>query len=207
MICFYVSKLPDSSIEKFFSPIRSKVDVLIRLVETVKFLSLNLTGIKSDEAALYVYTGSANRFIYESTHKIFSIRSPFKVYNEDGQIKFKTQDGVLLDLEVLSQIQMVLEDENFLTYGIAELDDLCTRAFTRKVEEYWPIMMDLLAYEDGYLRFDHDPANASEFHPVDHIDVCYSNPSTYKIGVHERPSVQFMVSLFNKNLNPKFFQK
>lgn len=40
--------------------------------------------------------------------------------------------------------------------------------------------------EDGYIRYDYDPANEDgDIHPLYHFDINYSSAVTYKIGLNK----------------------
>ena len=56
----------------------------------------------------------------------------------------------------------------------------------------------MLLFEPGYLRLDYDQDNEHEgTHPLNHIDVNYTNKNTYKIGLPSRWGCEKMIDFVN----------
>ena len=49
---------------------------------------------------------------------------------------------------------------------------------------FWPFLLNLFMYEDGYMRYDYDKRHHNENrHPLNHFDFFYSSISTCKVGL------------------------
>lgn len=66
-------------------------------------------------------------------------------------------------------------------------------------EESIYLFEHLLFVEWGYIRFDHDPSHAiTGIHPVEHFDINYSSPCSYKIGLNRQVKVEDVINMLNK---------
>ena len=69
---------------------------------------------------------------------------------------------------------------------------------TDNKENYGHLIVYMLLFEPGYLRLDDDKDNESEgTHPLNHIDVNYANPNTYKIGLPNKWTCERMIDFVN----------
>ncbi len=54
------------------------------------------------------------------------------------------------------------------------------------IDTIWKLIIKLWHMEDGYIRYDYDPANEDgDIHPLYHFDINYSSAVTYKIGLNK----------------------
>lgn len=171
--------------EWILRPIRSKGDVIVLLMRAMKVMSLRI-DLQPDlvVGSIILHVDKTSRLFFVSERKIFSINFPFFVVESDLGLDFKSNNHSDVDGRVTSEIIALLDSgavfdsSDFVIFAEA-LFALCDLDY-----QLWALIRDLLAFEDGYLRYDHDPVNEDGHrHPLHHIDVFYSNSSTFKIGL------------------------
>jgi hypothetical protein len=139
-----------------------------------------------------------SRLFYVFDNKIFSINFPYAVTEKDGDLKFRSLHHSEVNSAVTSNVLALLEVGDTLlnreVLHFAEpISDAC-----QYDEDFWSLFRELLMFEDGYVRFDHDDERANgQLHPVDHLDVFYTSGSTFKIGVHNRLSHEHLFDVLN----------
>ena len=106
-------------------------------------------------------------------------------------------------------IDKIIRDKNSIVKSIENMLDV----FMDTMNEFeildnnyaqfcWELLLYLLSFESGYLRYDHDEDENREdpiLHPVDHIDLFYSSNSTFKIGLQDRIDVDDLKSILSIN--------
>ncbi|EPO0042217.1 hypothetical protein ACUFBV_003978 [Vibrio harveyi] len=193
--------------DTFFCAIRNKKDVIKLLMNTVKYVQTDAKVEGDDISYLHIIIDDMNRFIYESEDKVFSIRSPFNINVADGAINFYTKNISKVDSRLSSQIISLLSDENFDSPNSLDFTYLLEETFG-EADEVWAFVMELLSFEDGYLRFDHDPKNEDKRkHPLNHLDICYTTASTYKIGTYNKPCAKYMTSLLSNKVDSMYLER
>lgn len=69
------------------------------------------------------------------------------------------------------------------------------------------IIVGLLSFNDGYIRYDFDPKNEnSDIHPLYHLDIFFNKESTFKIGLPNKYEVNDLISLLDKNKPCRFLR-
>ena len=99
-----------------------------------------------------------------------------------------------------------------LKQSIGEFDSDCIFSFVDAIEEveshipfFWPFFRELMMFEEGYVRYDHDARNKNGLlHPLNHCDVFYSSNATFKIGLEKRISLEVFMDLLNLETNCQF---
>jgi hypothetical protein len=79
-------------------------------------------------------------------------------------------------------------------------------------ENIWTTFRDLLISEDGYIRYDKDEKGYKEAklkkeehrHPLNHIDVFYTNQLTLKLGLTEEYIDTDLIDMMNTNTNCRY---
>jgi len=108
----------------------------------------------------------------------------------------------MMSSAILSLLQSEVFEKSVDMYGFMEISDGITKDIGDKsVNDWlWTIFQELLAYNDGYLRFDHDADNQNgHFHPLDHLDIFYSTNAEIKSGVHGEMNEEHFIDLLNKS--------
>src|SRR5690554_7836340 len=69
------------------------------------------------------------------------------------------------------------------------------------LEEYfWPFLLYLFMFEDGYIRYDYDEKNeGGDHHPLNHYDVFYTSLSTFKVGLRQRLVADSMLDFLDSS--------
>ncbi len=188
--------------------IRSKRDVIALLMRTIKIMLLPPYPNPAPVGKIVLHVEKMSRLFYIFENKIFSINFPYTVIEGDGVLLFRSTHHSEINSAVTSNVLSVVETFNALdnreVFHFAEpISDIC-----QSDDEFWSLFRELLLYEDGYIRFDHDEKNAKEkLHPLDHLDIFYSSSSTFKIGLHENSSHEHLLDLLDRNTECHFLTK
>lgn len=142
--------------------------------------------------------------------KVFSIHFPFftQAISEaiDSPLEFTAKNGEVLDERCTSDLISVFSSGHGLFDEDEYFDAVSDGSSHRK--ELKDILMDLLSYESGYIRFDQDPANeAGNRHPLNHIDVFYSQSTTFKLGLDKKPRFDEITDILDRNTDCYFLRK
>ena len=178
------------SIDKYqaqwaLSPIRAKRDVIGLLMRSIKMMSIGINEPTDTAAATVVLIVSKmSRLFFISPKRIFSINFPFFVMEESGGLRFRSHAHKNIDSKATSDILALLENEELLnSFEILRFAEPILDACAAD-EHIWSLFRELLLVEDGYIRYDHDEERADGHrHPLHHLDVFYSNGSTFKLGL------------------------
>jgi len=188
--------LDQRDIDIFFSPIRSKQDVVVLLMKCVKFMLLD--SPKKPEVAvgkMILVVSKMSRLFFFSNDKYFSVNFPFTVTEEPNGLVFSSKLLVEIDHKITSDVLKVISSEEFNHSCIYTFND-CVAEFEEQTTGFWSLLKELLVFEDGYLRYDYDPVRVNgKKHPLHHIDVFYSNGSTFKIGTNKQIEHNSLVDL------------
>jgi len=122
-------------------------------------------------------------FLRES--QIFSLHLPFDNFyknssgNDDKRFIIEISNIVIegVHLKELKKLAKKISDEYLLNKIHEDIEDIGIK------EDIYIILKTLMLAEDGYLRYDIDFKN----HPniPHHLDIFYSNTSTFKLGIDE----------------------
>lgn len=179
----YSFSLDQYQIDEFFKPIRSKRDIIILLMKSIKLMLIGEVTIpvQQPDGHMYLVVSKMSRLFYIKNNKFFTIGFPFQVDHKNNILQFSSKDIVDINNKITSDVlaffskKNIFEDDNTLLEELFELLDqpkLCK------------FLISLFIYEDGYIRYDHDPIRANEkFHPLHHYDLFYSNATTFKLGL------------------------
>lgn len=195
--------------------IRTKQDLILLLLETVSQLnSLKIQEQKkiTKENTFSLTLSNMNRFFYKiGENKVISFVCPFTVTKqEDGSlIIFDTRAGATIDAMTISILKSIMNSDffNLRASGPISIEDqlyeLLDESFDIQNSEQTfyilSIVQHLLLFETGYIRYDFDSENQNgAYHPLHHIDVNYTDPATFKMGLKKSSTVKELISLINK---------
>jgi hypothetical protein len=200
--------LDDYAVGLFFKPVRRKRELLGLLINATKYMLVSPTINPANVVGeMRLYVDKMSRIFFFSDNKYVSFNFPFKVSDENGQVRFYSDYLESLDNKATSELLTIIQSD-----GLNEAS--CILDFYSEFvdiveyrEELWGQFLDLLRFEDGYIRFDHDPASVNgDLHPLNHLDVFYSGASTFKLGSNARLSRDEMVDLLNIRSDCAFLQ-
>lgn len=190
------------------SSFRGKADVIRLWMNAIKIM----TAYAAPQAAqvvckLVVNVDKMSRLFLSSDEKCVSVNFPFVTHELDGELRFVSKACGVVDNRMSSNILSLLsggalEAEEVLEFAepILELSDAEASC--------WRLLRDLIMVDDGYLRFDHDPTRENgRLHPLNHIDVFYSQSTTFKMGVSNKLALEDLVDILNLKSNCHFIAK
>ena len=196
--------IDESYMDKFFSPIKNKVQIIELLMNSVKYMILNQPVKKNRiSGEMVLITGQISRLFFFKDKKYFSIAFPFLVSYEEAYF-FSFKNKMNIDGRLTSEVISLINDNNFHSNCSLEFVSPITDYQELNNEYYWDFVRELLFMEDGYLRYDYDMINfdkhgQSDFHPLNHYDLFYSGNATFKIGL----KTEIMPNDFIDQLNPQ----
>ncbi|TQL81338.1 hypothetical protein FB549_2900 [Delftia sp. HK171] len=171
----------------FSSPIRCKGDVIILWMNAVKAFLVQQPPLGSDVAAsLSIFIATMSRLFCEVSEgrKIYSISFPFTVRVDNGELNFSSRSGILIDSQMSSLVLSLVNTDGVLdaTDPYVFIDPVLTAMDIN--QGAWSLLRELMLAEDGYVRYDWDTVRVNgHLHPEHHLDLCYSNASTFKVGL------------------------
>jgi hypothetical protein len=178
--------LEEIDVEWIFSPVRSKPDIICFLMRVIKLILISkpsFDNLNGDKAVLIV--SKMSRIFFISPKKHFSICLPFKIrILENSEIKFYSKCDTEMTSMLTSQVLSVLESDTLMTSGNMWDFTAPVMEIYELIPDFWSVFRELLIFEEGYIRYDHDIDNADEdLHPLHHLDVCYSSSPSFKLGL------------------------
>ena len=188
----------DWELGDFFSPIRNKRDVILLLMKTIKLVNSKTSvapNRKSGEITLLI--SKMSRLFFVSDTKIFSIRFPFFVREDEDGLSISSRYVENIDSRVTSSVISIFSSEFDFSDILDFAEYIDTSANTDK--KIWDLVRELFFFEDGYIRFDHDPENVNgEIHPLNHFDIFYTDQCSFKVGTHKKLSVEDMIDVLDR---------
>jgi len=197
----YSFALDERLVKEFFTPIRSKKDVVSLLMKSIKLILINDTIEESRvKGELTLIVSKMSRLFYFSENKFFSISFPFLVVETEGVLEFSSKTVKIIDNKVTSDVISVISKSGFQ-------DVECALEFVDPIVEiadfeqlFWPFILNLFMYEDGYIRYDYDEKYENgDHHPLNHYDIFYSSLSTFKVGLRNRLEADSMLDFLDSN--------
>lgn len=188
----------DWELGDFLSPIRNKRDVILLLMKTIKLVNSKTSvapNRKRGEITLLI--SKMSRLFFVSDTKIFSIRFPFFVREDEDGLSISSVYVENIDSRVTSSVISIFSSEFDFPDILDFAEYIDTSANTDK--QIWHLVRELFFFEDGYIRFDHDPENVNgEIHPLNHFDIFYTDQCSFKVGTHKKLSVEDMIDVLDR---------
>lgn len=183
------------------SAIRSKSDVVMVWMETIKNFLVGEPAVGDKaEARLTIEIDVMSRLFctLKGGRKIFSVAFPFSTSSSDGEYKFLSREGVDVDNRASSNVISLVEARGIL--GTQDFSLFIDPIL--EMSEYdpllWALVRELMVAEDGYIRYDWDEARQDGHrHPLHHLDVCYSNAGSFKVGLNKQIDQPALVAILD----------
>lgn len=193
----------------FFTPVRTKVDIINLWMLSIKtILSHGKLDDKNIHGSLFLAKQTMNRLFFVSENKCFSINFPFNFHCHDGIFSFSTYTTIEIDSKESSDIVSLIQSKEIIEHSDIYIFFDRMSDYIELNAEIWSLLRYLMMQEDGYIRHDHDPKNANDvIHPVNHIDVCYSNSATFKIGIDDEPHFDILKDILDCETSCHFLKK
>ena len=187
--------------------IREQYGIVKYLLSVVQLLNVEPfaeLSCDSREADIVIFVDKMSRLFWGIGDKIHSIQYPFLLREKNGFL-ISLFEGKVIDSQAIAVLLAILENEESMRRSIENMHD----SFMDIMEDfeiiddndaqfYWRLLLYLLSFESGYLRYDHDENENrvdAVLHPVDHIDFFYSGNSTFKIGLPRRIFIWIFCSI------------
>lgn len=183
--------------------VRGKKDVIALWMNAIKLIAVYAKP-NDDQIAghLVLHVDKMSRLFVETGIKSFSVSFPFSIYEKDHGLEFGTSACPEVDSKVTSDILSLINGQDVFGSSnvLAFADPLIE--LTGDQDVVWQLLRDLMLVDDGYIRIDHDPHNEhGELHPLDHIDIFYSQLATFKIGLGGRVGLDIFHDILNTKSN------
>ncbi|WP_340271314.1 hypothetical protein ABM428_05525 [Sulfitobacter sp. TCYB15] len=187
---------------------RSKESMIAFWMEAAKIIS-----IYDSEAAeavdlpgvIEVRTAKMKRIFVEYDGKSFSAAFPMSIKTVDGFNICTLKSGIQVDNKVSSEVLRFLDSSSF---DQNDLDGFIDGIFDSSDDDpntLWRVISELVRTDDGYVRADHDPKNENgNLHPLDHLDIFYSQGATLKVGLLGKMSLTGLSDLLNIRTDCRF---
>lgn len=173
--------------ESFLAAVRTKRDIIILWMSAIKAFLVNYpVDEERTEAHLSIIVKSMSRLFCEMKDggKIFSIAFPFTVrYEDEDGFVFSSREGIRIDNRVSSQIISLVESGVLHASDFSHFIDPILEAVDVDAS-LWSLFRELMLAEDAYIRYDWDTERENgHLHPEHHLDLCYSQGASFKIGL------------------------
>ena len=168
---------------EFFTPIRGKIQYARVVVLATRQLLLNseCDGIEVNSKMKLIVDKMSRLFFYKE-QKYFSVSFPFSITCADNEVlEVTTYSGKILDNKNISAIISILDNEQFKI--TRSLIDIFIEPDSIESSGVF-ILEEIFQFEPSYVRYDYDPENENgKLHPLHHLDINYSQNSTFKLGL------------------------
>lgn len=207
----------NKNILKYSSAIRDKFTLVCLLLNiyTDGFLSekenhYNLTIIFLENKKL------SRIFLKEKGNpQIQSFHSPFKIVeNREGIYELRLESSTITSCISSVEISFLKTFFNRVNSFYTNIENFY-EAFLTTIEnfsgdsnmcipdskqaDYWKIILYLIEFEPGYVRYDYDNEHfIPNVHPIHHLDINYSNNATYKIGLNKEFTTEMFINFVDK---------
>ncbi|MDW5441140.1 hypothetical protein [Polaromonas sp. SM01] len=182
--------------------IRSKRDVIETLMHSMKLMMLPPLPPIKPISHIVLQVSKMSRLFFLTEKNMFSVSFPFVTTEKDGALEFRSIHHEKITSQVASQVLAILGSTDSLdgrdVYRFADpIIEVCEGD-----EDFWCFFRELLMHEDGYIRYDSDPARENgQLHPLHHLDIFYSSSNTFKIGMTQGASLDAFLDVLDVNTN------
>ena len=185
----------------FFVPIRDKASFARLVVCAARQLLLGNQGKGTSNMKLIV--DKMSRLFFYKDNKYFSVAFPLTVITDDIEVtEITTYSGKKLDFVNISAIISILDSEYFKNNP--SLIDFPIEPLSIEASGIY-FLEEILQFEPSYIRYDNDPINQNgKLHPLNHLDINYSQYGTYKLGLQNTINDYYFENLQNTNTDCSF---
>lgn len=217
----YSFAIPSNRIKSFEIFIESRKDIYNVTLAALDFL---FSGAKEEaHGNLKIIFGNTQRIFFFEKDRYYSFSFPFSLSKKIDIADCESSVGISFceeyslyaeDDELTSSILVFV---NHIMDYVAKMDVFSLDELYEKVDEIrindddlyneeefqkaWRIACRILLMETSYVRYDHDEAHEKENHPLNHLDVNYSDSGTFKIGLPkaQKPKADWFVEFCTSN--------
>lgn len=182
----------------FFFAVRNKIDYTRLLVYGARQLLLEIeAGETKVSSNMKLIVDKMSRLFFYKDKKYFSISFPFttRIDEKNNVVELTTYTGKRLDSQGISAVISIIDSDQFkLNPSLIEF------YLEPNGIEYSGLMLleEIFQFEPSYLRYDTDPDNEKgKLHPLNHLDINYSQYSTFKFGLKKEITSDYFENLQN----------
>lgn len=178
-------------------------ELLIILLEAIRYIFIADKIEEKDKATdrLVLYIDDMQRLFFFSENKYYSIMLPFTMKIDNDVVTFY-YCGINIDAELVSNFISILNSDLYNSQSCWDFMTPIYELETKNVN-FWKIFSYLLSCDLGYLRFDYDEKGfldaqkrgTPHIHPKHHLDINFSNSSTFKSGLIKKISQQEFIDI------------
>lgn len=203
----YAFKIQDTDFPRFQFAVREKRDIIVLLMHAIKFMLVVGPVADGEEGNLRLVVSRMSRLFFVVPNKIFSIRFPFQVVEEEGRLSFHSHEIPDIDSKLTSLALGLVSSETFSTDDAYEFFEPLVEE-EAVPERLWAFVRELIMFEDGYFRYEVDMERASgEVHPENHYDIFYTNGASLKLGSVENHTLRDVIDVVNRDTECFFLRR
>ncbi|WP_144467677.1 hypothetical protein [Bacillus toyonensis] len=190
--------------------IREKSDIINLLLAALPEIMLESQSNDNNLGNCEVWIGKMSRIVFTlqneesgQIYKKFSFSFPFQIEKQHDSEKItswiiKDNNGIEINSQLISILQSLSQDNWFdeeisssdeaLTFYDNILQEIKNIGLDLTISDItvWHLIRKLFLFEPGYLRYDFDDNEERcdpKYHPLHHLDVFFSNKTTFKLGL------------------------
>lgn len=197
--------------------IRNKTDIISIILESCELLinkQCTVYGSPSEiqeNTAAFICVNKMNRLFIVSDNKIQSMNFPFSINTSIWEVSYinnKISNAIIAILKsIYNDFNRSFSIEDYLECIYNSFQEIEIPDFEKDL--LFHIALELLSFESGYIRYDMDIENAQDaiargyphLHPTHHLDVNYSQGSTFKIGLQEKINNKTYIDILDTKTN------
>lgn len=199
--------------EQAVLPKRNRQELILLLLETIKFLNIN-AGQDKDYGLVQIKVDKMSRVFYQVKDKMFSISFPFylEIISENEWKIYDNSTEIEVTEKIISDMIRIIQRQNTQCISIEELyDEFCNDVLENdeyeEINNAWKVLMTLFSMEIGYIRYDYDKMHENEkIHPLNHLDINYSGYCTYKLGLKKEMKLSEFADIMDIRTECKYIQ-
>lgn len=182
-----------------FSAFRGKSNIISFWMRAVKTITAYAPPpVEMISGMMAIQIDKMQRIFVQHGDKAFSASFPFSIKEVDGLITCSLRSGVEINSKISSEVIAFLDATPAFSNGeiLGFADDVMQ--MSDDPDELWKVVSELVCADDGYVRLDHDPEREhGKLHPLNHIDVFYSQGATFKIGLRNKILIEDLSDILN----------
>jgi hypothetical protein len=200
-----------SLIKTFFPEerIKDKYKIIEILLEACRYILYNKKVAKArSRYKMILYKDKMSRLVFVCENKIYSITFPFNINQIKSEISINYKNRLDIDSQNITTLLSILKSPTINSENCLEFID----PIVSYDQNLWMTFRDLLILEDGYVRYDKDEDGFQKAkkdghenrHPLNHIDIFYTNQASFKLGLKQEYTDTDLIDLMERNTDCKY---
>jgi hypothetical protein len=200
-----------SLIKTFFPEerIKDKYKIIEILLEACRYMLYNKKVAKArSQYKMILCKDKMSRLFFVCENKIYSITFPFNINQTKSEISINYKNRLDIDSKNITALLSIIKSPTIKSEDCLEFID----PIVSYDQNLWTTFRDLLLIEDGYVRYDNDEVGFQEAkknghenrHPLNHIDIFYTNIASFKIGLKHEYTDTDLIDLMDRDTDCKY---